>query len=74
MLIGSGLRGASIKEVDAMHIFATPIVTAQCMPSLFFTAEEHNRHYFEKQGAGTFCHVGPAESAYEISRAGGSGA
>ncbi len=52
---------ASMKEVNESHVFADPIVTQIVPESPFYRAEEYHQQYFEKQGNGAVCHVGPKE-------------
>ncbi|HEY1683676.1 MAG TPA: peptide-methionine (S)-S-oxide reductase MsrA [Tepidisphaeraceae bacterium] len=51
----------SVKEVNAQHVFKNPIVTQIVPNTVFYRAEEYHQQYFEKQGDGGFCHVGPAK-------------
>jgi peptide methionine sulfoxide reductase msrA/msrB len=50
---------ASMKEVNDSGVFKNPIVTQIVPESPFYRAEEYHQQYFEKQGNGAFCHVGP---------------
>jgi peptide methionine sulfoxide reductase msrA/msrB len=52
---------ASMKEVNDSGVFKYPIVTQIVPEAPFYRAEEYHQQYFEKQGSGTFCHIGPVK-------------
>ena len=51
---------ASLKEVNASHVFKRPIVTEIAPATKFYPAEDYHQQYFEKQGMADSCHVGIA--------------
>jgi len=52
---------ASLNEVEAAKVFRRKIVTEIVPAGPFYPAEDYHQQYFEKQGMGQSCHVGPAE-------------
>jgi peptide methionine sulfoxide reductase msrA/msrB len=52
---------ASVKELTESHVFKAPIVTQIVPEAPFYRAEEYHQQYFEKQGDGAVCHVGPVK-------------
>jgi peptide-methionine (S)-S-oxide reductase len=52
---------ASLKEVNDSGVFKGPIVTQIIPAAPFYPAEEYHQHFFDKQGNGEFCHVGPVK-------------
>jgi peptide-methionine (S)-S-oxide reductase len=52
---------ASMKEVDASHVFKAPISTEIIPAAPFYKAEEYHQHFYDKMGEPNVCHVGPAK-------------
>ena len=52
---------ASMNEVEGTKVFRRKIVTEIAPAMTFYPAEDYHQQYFEKQGMGQSCHVGPAQ-------------
>jgi peptide methionine sulfoxide reductase msrA/msrB len=56
------LAEESVKELTDKHVFGgDPIITQIIPAGPFYKAEEYHQEYFEKQGMGNACHVGPVK-------------